>query len=313
MGGRDRRRQKAGRDVDLRAAERRGDQPAKADAHSGWWPGGNYLAGAPQADLSDADAAAGKERPVSASDGVATVAEGGGMVVAEIPRETLDTIRQKQSDRLSEAGRLARRAVTRFESILRRREAAPVIAQGFGSSASKRVVGWYRDNLQKCGFKVLDLAGVSEGGEWADHKLPVGFKDVPIVGTAYEATKEGIDATNHAERASAIVGVVDDLVSSTMARLEQVTADAAHRLTAPGNDPYMLELDRATDYGRPPIAAADVDELIATLDAMYSRAMFDLGPARGGYTVEEYGERIGARKQLQAEIDATRTREDEPK
>lgn len=301
MGGRDGKKQKARQDGDREQRDRNSDSDGargRPGIPAAYWR--NYGIGA-------------RGQRASASDPTATVTEGDGVMVAEIPRETLDTIRQKQSDRLSEAGRLARRAVARFESILRRREAAPVIAQGFGSTASKRVVGWYRNNLQKCGFKVLDLAGVSEAGEWADHKLPVGFKDVPLVGTAYEAAKEGIDATNRAERAGATVGVVDDLVSSTMAKLEQETADAAHRLTAPGNDLYLAELDRTTDYGRPPIAPADVDELIATLDAMFSRAMFDLGPARGGYTVEEYGQRIGARRHLQGEIDATRTREDEPK
>ncbi len=273
-------------------------QPSPSASSSGFWPGEGYLIGAGQADR-DARGA--------------TVEEGDGMMVAEIPRETLDLIRQKQSDRLSEAGRLARRAVTRFEAILRRREAAPVVAQGFGSAASKRVVGWYGDNLRRCGFKVLDLAGASEAGEWADHKLPVGFKDVPVVGTMYEVAKEGIEVTNRAERAGATVDVVDDLVSSTMAKIEQVTAEAAHRLTAPGNDLYLMELDRATDYGRPPIPPADVDELIATLDAMQARALFDLGPAHGGYTVEEYGKRIAARRNLQGEIDATRGKEDEPK
>jgi hypothetical protein len=249
---------------------------------------------APNRDLTDAEAAAGKERKPRVVDGLADVGEGEGMLVLEDPGSHYESIKARQRGRIEQADRLARVAVERFESILRKREAEPALQKGFGDVAQTTVQGWFRDNLQRAFPSILPA-------DLQDVTLPVGFKDVPVIGTLVAKIGDGLEGQAKANQAERMLDAVDQLVLTTREGIEKTTADARERLER-ADQAALLDLDRRTDEQRPPITSSEIDELIAKLDAMLSRHLLDMG----GITSSEYLERLKQRKHLNHEIDEAR-------
>lgn len=227
----------------------------------------------------------------------AIVEEGDGMMVFSVDQAELDAARVRQENRILLVERMSRLAMERFQSILRKRDAGETLARGFSQAATKQVQSWFKKNLQKASAKILDVEDLMS------KTFKVGLQDLPIAGTIIDVVNDGVSGEAAAAQKAAELEAVDKLISS-MEQAITATSDAARAKLRNANGQQLINLDAATDYSTPAMTEADIDELIAKLDALLSRAIFDSGTL----TSREYLDRLKDRKHLERELDAARER-----
>ncbi len=218
-------------------------------------------------------------------------AEADEMSMVEVDGKDIQAVRERLIERLDDAERMGALARDRFQSVLRQRDAEPVLEKGFGETAKATAIDWFVDKV-KDGVK-----DVFEAGEVA---LGPAEKSVSFA-------RESLGGITEAGQAEAKVAAVDRLVNDTRHAFQRAT-DAGKAAVAKGQPMDLFKADAAAEERGPIITSGDVDELVTKLLALLTE---QLGKS-GTLTTNEFLDRAKRdHANISVEVDESKKRQTE--
>jgi hypothetical protein len=223
-------------------------------------------------------------------------AQDDGMSVVTVEEKEIQAVRDRLIARVNQAQVMGWLAADRFQSILRQRDAAPVLEKGFGETAKKEAVGWFKSKL-KDGSKLIGIDAALAAVE-----IPLS----PIA-KGVNIAREGLEGVTQANQAGAKLEVIDRLVNETRHAVVRAT-DTARQAIGGAQPMDLFKADAAIDDQLPIISSGDVDELVTKLLALLTQ---ELGQS-GSLTANEWADRAKRdRENIGVETDKVKERQTE--
>jgi hypothetical protein len=218
------------------------------------------------------------------------------MSVVTVEERDIQAVRDRLIARVNRAEAMGWLACDRFQSILRQRDAAPVLEKGFGETAKKETLSWFKSKLK-------------DGSALIGVDAALAAVEIPLspIAKGVNIAREGLEGVTEANQAEAKLEAIDRIVNETRHAVVRAT-DTARQAIGSAEPMELFKADAAIDDQLPIISSNDVDELVTKLLALLTQ---ELGQS-GSLTANEWADRAKRdRENIGVETDKVKRRQTE--